>query len=112
MIHECTARFDRTLFEKYLPGYTIHSPVGPSGGDLLSPEDFGWPMSRPRLFTVMTKDRVSSNSNAVFGVPMNMLYSQKQVAVKATAIIVSSQIAGCDSVNVYHEFQCHIVTAL
>ena len=71
IIHECTGGFLRWVLMRYLPQYEWHSLVSvktPEGrrvvqgacndpateAFLLNPFDFGWPLNRPRLFTVGT----------------------------------------------------------
>ena len=66
IIHERTGGFLRWVLLKYLPEYDWHSLVGKGSqvqsvvndsckeAFLLNPHDFGWPMNRPRLYTVGT----------------------------------------------------------
>lgn len=82
VVHECTSQFLRFLLEMWLPEYEWHMLIKPSCGKmgrgldpigeinstekawLLSPHQFGWPMSRPRLFTVgIKKESVKLNSS-------------------------------------------------
>ncbi|CAK9062674.1 unnamed protein product [Durusdinium trenchii] len=72
-IHECTPYFDQSVFQKYLgESFEIHrfeephawkdlsrnAKVGGPRVWLLSPTLFGWPCSRPRLYTVLTNKSV------------------------------------------------------
>ena len=55
-VHECTSAFDTGLFLKYLPMYSVHQPEDEDNDNKLlhlSPHMFGWPMFRPRLYTVL-----------------------------------------------------------
>ena len=63
IFHECSPRFCTDLLTRYLKGYTVHQVFECSSGRhlrqqpiMLSPHHFGWPMHRPRAFTVLTKD--------------------------------------------------------
>lgn len=69
ILHECTGAFLKWILERYLPQYDWHflikHPRDSRGADplsmigdaesrswLLSPQQVGWPMNRPRLFTL------------------------------------------------------------
>eukprot|EP00435_Cladocopium_sp_Y103_P011830 s5265_g3.t1 len=53
-VHECTSAFDSGLFSTYLPMYEIIQPKDDNSRVMhLSPHLFGWPMYRPRLYTVL-----------------------------------------------------------
>ncbi len=54
IIHECTARFTKDIFEKHLGDlYDVLSLERKKR--LISPEDLGWPCSRPHKHTVLLK---------------------------------------------------------
>ncbi|CAK9068160.1 unnamed protein product [Durusdinium trenchii] len=56
IVHECTSLFSKDIFCRYLPQYEVHRPIALSGEDLmLSPHQLGWPLHRPRAYTVLTK---------------------------------------------------------
>lgn len=72
VVHECTAGFMKWILLKYLPQYQWHTLIkvtDPASGKkvmygaiddattdayLLNPGQFGWPLNRPRLFSVGT----------------------------------------------------------
>ena len=53
MLHECTSKFSREVFVKWLPRYHILRPMVKNQEALLSPHQFAWPVYRPRLYTVL-----------------------------------------------------------
>ena len=48
-VHECTARFGVEIFQTYLGDWYDVFP------QVLSPEQFGWPCKRPRLYTILLR---------------------------------------------------------
>lgn len=90
VLHESTVRFDRRLFAQWLPGYTLHCPSSP-----LSPSQLGWPMSRPRSYTVLTRDATVSLS--LFKEHLELLFCKPSLSVRDLWIATQDLIT--DSVN-------------
>lgn len=88
IFHECTSGFAKHLFEIWLPDYDIHRPTDAAGHEmLLSPHQFGWPLFRPRLYTVLSKR--SSVTVSAFGETLSLLFRKCMIPV--SSLFVASQ---------------------
>ena len=80
-MHECTKYFDRSIFARWLPDYDIHIPLDDDGKEIfLSPHHFGWPLNRPRRYTVLT--RRSTIKLEEFSSTLKLLFRKVNISVK------------------------------
>lgn len=72
--------FDRDLFDTYLPMYEVHRVVDGKGATVqLSPHLLGWPMYRPRLYTILVHR--SKATLTQFSETMASLFCRPMIAV-------------------------------
>lgn len=64
--------------------YTVHRVSLYDGSQWLSPHHFGWPASRPRSYTVLTKDATCGIRD--FSATLNSLFRKVNVGVESILV--------------------------
>ena len=79
-LHECTNAFDKKLFETWLPMYQVHRAHDDDDKQIyLSPHHFGFPMMRPRLYSVLTHKKKCKMAN--FSTTLRSLFMRPSLDV-------------------------------
>lgn len=94
MLHECTSYFKKSVFERHLPEYTVHRVIqddtcATSAEVMLSPHHLGWPMTRPRLYTVLIHKEKATLEN--FSVVMKSLFRRPHQKLGVHSLFVAPQ---------------------
>ena len=94
VLHECTSYFKKSVFERHLLEYTVHRVIQDDTCDtsaevMLSPHHLGWPMTRPRLYTVLIHKEKATLEN--FSVVMKSLFRRPHQKLGVHSLFVAPQ---------------------
>ncbi len=109
IFHECTSGFAKHIFRIWLPNYDVHRPTDAAGNEmLLSPHQFGWPLFRPRLYSVLSKR--SSVTISAFGETLSLLFRKCMIPVSSlfhrTVTVISWSDIGVKPFNLQLHCLC------